>query len=151
MSGGLSQQRNIGELIFHSTNVPPQSSVAATVNGNNLDRQAHGMALSAQLSLAVGLITGAPTSFSVSAVLQHAPDNGSGAPGTWANAVIAGSNVGPAAVIAASTEALLNVDLSSLNRWLRLVVTITFVGGTAPAASFCASIVLGGEPELQAV
>ena len=156
MSGGLSNMRNIGELLAAVTSVFPQSSGATTINGAAVDRLAHSDALSCVLHQVVGAIGGAPTSFTVQTVLQHAPDNGSGAPGAFANLVesVGGlpattQQTGVATV--ANTEQSLNIDLSAANRWLRAVTTITFTGGTAPTALVAADIVLGGEQENPAV
>jgi hypothetical protein len=152
MSGGLSSVRNIGELIFAVTSVLPQSSAAAALNGTvNIDRNAHNVPQSCQLKQVVGAIGGAPTSFTVQTKIQHAPDNGSGAPGTFADYAIAGTTQQTAAAVAANTEQALNVDLSGANRWLRTVTTIAFVGGASPTALVQSEIILGGEAELPAV
>lgn len=151
MSGGLSSVRNIGELIALVTSIRPQSSVAAAINGADIDRNLHGVAQSCVLHQTVGALSGGPTTTSVVTKLQHAPDNGSGAPGTYADYSVGGTVQATAAVTAANGESSLNVDLSGANRWIREVTTIAFTGGASPAALVAADLALGGEPELAAV
>lgn len=144
MAGGISQTRNIGELISARQNLPAQSfSGAGSVNGGNIDRQTLNEPQSCVLHLMAGAVSGAPTSFTLSAQLQSAPDNGAGAPGTYANYGAAATNI-----TAASTEVSQNIDLSGANRWIRVVVTPAFVGGTSPTVLAAAEVIFGGEQEL---
>lgn len=140
MASGISASRNIGELLAVATSVPPQSfSGSAAVDGTSIDRFAHNDPQSCVLQLASGAVSGAPTSFSLSAQLQHSPDNS-----TW-------SNFGSAIqVTAADADASANVDLSGAAEYLRAVVTPSFTGGTSPSVLGQADIVLGGEQELPA-
>jgi hypothetical protein len=151
MSGGVSSVRNIGELIALVTSIRPQSSVAATLNGVDIDRNLHGVSQSCIVHQTVGALSGGPTTTSVVTKLQHAPDNGSGAPGTYADYTVGGAVQQTAAIAAANGENSLNVDLSGANRWIRAVTTITFTGGASPSALVAADIALGGQPELPAV
>ncbi len=141
MSGGISSQRNIGELLAVVTAVPPQSfSGSGAVNGTGIDRYAHNNAASCVVHLSSGAVSGAPTSFTLTAQLEHAPDNA-----TW-------STFGASFdVTAAGADASQNVDLSGASEYLRVVVTPAFTGGTSPAVLGQADLILGGEQELPAV
>src|SRR5690348_747460 len=112
MSGGLSQSRNVAEAVVAISSVLPQSSGAATINGVAIDRNAHGQALSCIMHQIVGAITGAPTTSSVQTKLQHADDNGSGAPGAFSDFQIGGTTQQTPAATAQNTEQSLAIDLS---------------------------------------
>jgi hypothetical protein len=141
MAGGLSSTRNIGEMIATVTSVAPQSfSGSSAVNGTGIDRYAHNDPQSCVLHLSTGALSGAPSSFSLTAQLQHAPDDA-----TWTNFG------GTVAVTAAATDASLNLDLSGAAEYVRVVVTPAFVGGASPAVLAQADLIFGGEQELPAV
>jgi hypothetical protein len=53
-----------------------------------------------------------------------------------------------AALTANNTEAEVNVDLSGLKRYVRVVTTVTFTAGTSPAIPVAAAVVLGGAESL---
>lgn len=141
MSGGISGTRNIGEQLAAVTSVAAQSiSGSSAVNGTGIDRYAHNDAGSCVLHAAVGAVSGAPTSFTLTVQLQHAPDNS-----TWSNY---GSSF---QIAAASTDGSLNIDLSGAAEYVRAVVTPAFTGGTSPSLLAYADIIFGGEQELPAV
>jgi hypothetical protein len=106
------------------------------------------MPLSAVLQLVVGAVGGAPSAVTVQSTLQHSSDNA-----TWTNYTPDGaaSAAQTSAVSAASTQTTLAVDLSGANRYLRVVTTVAFTGGTSPTALIAANLVLGGEPLVPAV
>lgn len=139
--------RNIGSLIVPVTSVLPQSSSGSTINGSAIDRAAHNMACSCVLHQVAGAVSGSPTTTSVISKVQHAPDDS-----TWADYKPDGVNVATtAALTAQDTENDLAVDLTAAYRYIRVVTTVAFTGGTSPAALVAADVILGGERELAAV
>jgi hypothetical protein len=146
MAGGISQTKDIGELLSVRQTVAAQSFTGSSaVNGTAIDRYTLGDPQSCVLHTMGGALSGAPSSFTLTPQLQSAPDNGSGAPGTWAAYGSAGT-----ALTAASTEMSQSIDLNGANRWIRAVLTPAFVGGTSPAFLASAVIVFGGAQELPA-
>lgn len=140
-------QRNIGALLSIVTSVEPQSSVAATINGAGIDRQAHSMAGCCVLHQAAGALGGTPTTTSVITKLQDSADNS-----TFADYLPDGVNVATTtALTAANTENGLSVDLTLARRYIRAVTTIAFTGGTSPTALVAGTVVLSGENTLAAV
>jgi hypothetical protein len=139
---------NIGALVVAAASIMPQSSGAAVINGNAIDRVAHNRALSCVLHQIAGAISGAPTGASIVTKLQHSPDGT-----TWTDfTLIDGVTVATtAALTAANTENSLSINLGSAARYIRPVTTITFTGGTSPAALVAVDLVLGGEDHLAAV
>jgi len=135
-------QHNIGAYIAVATSILPQAATAS-VNGVGLDRLAHNLPLSCVLHAVVGAETGAPSAVSVQTKLQHAPDNA-----TWADYDYPGSTTvaQTAALTGVNTEASAPIDLSSANRYVRAVSTITLTGGTSPTIEVAADIIFGGEP-----
>jgi hypothetical protein len=135
-------QHNIGALIALATSVLPQAA-SANVNGSGIDRLAHNLPLSCVVHQVVGAVTGAPSTISAAAKLQHSPDNS-----TWADYVPPGAaSVGQtAALTAVSTEASVAIDLSSANRYVRAVALVSFTGGTSPTILTAVDIAFGGEP-----
>lgn len=141
MAGGLSISRNIGEMLAVVTAVVPQSfSGSSAVDGTGIDRYAHNDPQSCVLHCGTGAVSGAPSSFSLTVQLQHAPDDS-----TWANY---GSSF---TVAVASSDGSQNIDLSGANEYVRAVVTPAFVGGTSPSVLAFADIIFGGEQELLSI
>lgn len=133
--------RNVGGLVTSRTALRPQASVAAaafSLLGLGIDREAFQSAL---FKAVLGAVTGAPTSFSVSTKLQDSADNS-----TFADVAVSQSNplVTIADLIAINTSGVLEVDLSGLRRYIRLVHTVTFVAGTAPTIFIADECILGG-------
>lgn len=138
--------RNVGGIATMRTALRPQANAGAaafTLLGLGIDRDAFQSAL---IKVVTGASSGAPTSFIVSAKLQDSEDNT-----TFADVVATQSNpaVALANVIAVNSSAFLEIDLSSLRRYIRVVFTVSFVGGTSPTILVAAEIELGGGPVLQ--
>lgn len=150
MSGGISGDTNIGDQLAVITSVFPQAATAS-VNGGSVNRLAHGDAQSCVLHLSVGAVAGAPSAFSVQAILQHAPDNS-----TWTtlSESIEGYTPGAeetAAVAAADTDASVSIPLTGAQQYIRAQVTVSFTGGSSPSVEVMADIILAGEAELAAI
>lgn len=142
-----STQHNIGAFVAVATSVAPQAA-SGNVNGGGIDRFAHNLALSCVLHNVLGATSGAPSSFTSQAKLQHSPDDS-----TWTDYDPPGSATvaETVALTAASTENSVAIDLSSANRYVRAVALNTFTGGTSPTVLQTCDIVFGGEPLLAAV
>ncbi|MGC8518472.1 MAG: hypothetical protein ACP5P4_08070 [Steroidobacteraceae bacterium] len=141
----VATQRNIGAFLAIVTSVPPQSASAAVVGGT-IDRVSHSLAQSCVLHTAVGTVGGSPSAVSVVSVLETSPDGVN-----WSNYLPDGvTTAQSAALTAADTENSLAVDLTLADRYIRVVTTPTFTGGTSPTAQVVADVVLGGENTLPA-
>jgi hypothetical protein len=138
MSGGISQTRDIAELVSVRQDVAPQSfSGSAAVSGSDIDRRALNDPQSCVMHLGAGAVTGTPTSFSLTPKLQHADDS-AGSAGTYAD-YQTGS-----AVTTSGGETSTAIDLSGAKEWVRMVVTPSFSGGTSPTAMAAGDLVFGG-------
>lgn len=136
--------RNIGSYILPKVAIAPQSSVAATVNGTGVNRDGY---LSAVLHGVTGAVSGAPTTTSVVYKIQHSNDDGS--TDAYADADDnQGNALAMAALTAASSDKRMDIDLSGLKKYVRVVATISFTGGTSPAALIFAELTLGGAASL---
>lgn len=139
-------QRNIGSVVKAVQSVRPQAA-AASVNGVSIDRLAHNMPLSAVLYTALGASSGAPTSFTVTPKVQDSADNS-----TFADYLPDGVHVAADAALAAvNTDSNFAVNLSSARRYVRVVHTVAFVGGTSPTILTAGVLVLAGEQEIDAI
>lgn len=145
--GSIVTQRDINSLLSVATSVAPQAATAS-VNGSGIDRASHSMAGCCSLHTALGAVSGAPTSFSVQSKIQHSVDNA-----TWSDYKPDGVNVAQdaAALTAASTEHQTGVDLTAADRYIRVVSTISFTGGTSPSVEVAADVILAGENTVPAV
>jgi hypothetical protein len=133
--------RNVGGLVTSRTALRPQASAAAaafSLLGLSIDREAFQSAL---FKLFTGAVTGTPTSFAVSSKLQDSADGSA-----WADVVASQANptVTIPDVIAINSNNILEVDLSGLRRFVRMVHTVAFVGGTSPTVLLAEECILGG-------
>lgn len=126
-------QHDIGSKIKLLAGINPIDTVAATINGPSIDRQGF---LSAVLGLQVGAASGGPTAQPVDAALEDSAD------GTTFAAVSPAVNLPQ--LTADNTASEVDVDLVRLRQFIRVVVTVAFTGGAAPAIDVAAPIVLGG-------
>lgn len=153
MSGGISQDTNIGEELAVVTSVVPQSAGTAVLAGTAIDRYAHNGAQSCVLHLGTGASTGSPSAVSAQATLQHSNDNGVSDP--WTNYSLSTQGLAAAtqqtSAIGASADASANIPLTGAKRYIRSSVAVTFTGGSSPTVQVMSDIVLGGEQERPAV
>jgi hypothetical protein len=140
--------RNIGGLVLALQSVSPQSSAAGTVTGASIDRFQHNMPASAVVHQAVGPVSGSPSAMSVITSVYHSPDNS-----TWQQFIPNGYvlNSQTPALTNANSDNSIAVDLTSAMRYIQLVTTIIFTGGTSPAAVVSADLIIGGETSVAAV
>lgn len=126
--------RSLFDAIRSIVSVRPVASTGATHNGVAVDTLGYnsGMAV-----IEIGAATGAPTSLTVDAKVQESDTSG----GTY-------TDVSGAAITqqtAGSKSAQIRVEGlgTSRKRFLRLVVTTAFVGGTSPTIPVVGTIQLG--------
>jgi len=147
MSGGISQDRNIGEQVTVRQNaggVPPQTLTGSTVvSGGVVDRRALNDPLSCVLHVAGGTVTGAPTSATVTGQLQHCATSN----GTFANY----GGALTVDVTSGGAEASENIDLDGALEFVRSTLTPAFTSGTSPGVPASATVVFGGGQELPSV
>lgn len=129
---------NIGSFIKVANGTLPRAAAAGATNGASIDRLGYG---SCVLTSTTGATSGTPTSFGVAVKIQHSADNSSFSD-------LSGAAI---ALTTADSTASLAVDLSLANRYIRVVDTAAFVGGSSPTVLVHSSVVLGGAAEKPAV
>jgi len=132
------QTHNIGALIKAFLGVAPGARSAGAVNGPAIDRMGYG---SATITVVTGAETGTPSARSSTCKLQDSADGSTG----WAD--IAGASV---AVAAVDSVGEVDVNLAGAKRYVRVVNTTAFTGGTSPTLLSSATLVLGGADKLPA-
>lgn len=129
----IPQRNNIGAYINAVTGIKP-TNATTTVNGTGVDRLAYG---SATLFAAVGAASGSPSAQSVTYKLQDSADDS-----TYAD--ISTETSALAAMTADNATGQLDIDLTGLRQYVRVVATVSLTGGTSPAIPIAATLVLGG-------
>ena len=110
------------------------TAITAANNGTGLDKTGYeGGIVVAQ----VGSTTGTPTSFTVTFKLQHSKDNS-----VWVDALDANQAAISGALTAAGALKL-RIDATYLFKFIRVVATPVFVGGTSPTAVISSELLLG--------
>lgn len=133
-------RNDIGAYIAAQSAFLPQSLAASgTANGAGVDRI---NASSAVLYAQAGAATGGPSAVSVTFQLQDSADNS-----TFANVT---SETSLITLSAASTGAELDIDLTGLRQYVRVVGTAALTGGSSPTIPVSAVLVLGGQANLPA-
>lgn len=127
------------ETLKYVLAIEPKNSLAATVNGNEVDGRGF---RSASFILNTGIADGDPVSWSIAYTVQERE----GAADDWATAVdAAGSNI--TGTLAGSSDAYekvaIDVDLERQKRRMRIVAVLAFTGGTTPTLPFACMAVLG--------
>ena len=130
--------KDIGAYIKAVAGIGPQNAAdGATVNGSGVDRQG---LRSCVVAAHVGAVTGAPTATSIQFKLQKSDDNS-----TFTD--VSGAST---TITAADSSAELDLDISGLKRYVRVVAAVSFTGGTSPTADIAATLILGGADKLPA-
>lgn len=136
---------NAYDDVRNTTSVAPQS-VTGAVNGSSVDTQGYD---NAKIHVYAAQASGSPSAASLAVTLQESADGST----NWANALdntgtvigftLSGLNAA-AAVNSARVEGL------NLNRkrYLRVVVTPSFTGGTSPAVQAYGELIFGGPQQL---
>lgn len=101
-------------------------------NGTGIDRMGYD---EIEILVSTGVATGTPDSYSVAAKLQESDDNSSftDVSGAAITAITADSTTAKARVL----------DASTLKRYVRVVTTPAYVGGTSPKVPVAVTVLLG--------
>jgi len=133
-------QQNIGAYIKPVVGNIAKAQAAGADSGPAIDRMGY---QSATLLGARGATSSNPSAHSVTYKLQHSD--------TTVNEDFSDvTGVALAALTANDTSARLNIDLSALKRYVRIVATAAFTGGTTPAIPISSTLILGGADKLPA-
>lgn len=127
----------------------PTVQVAGTLNGATIDRMAAGTQqgyLSCVLWGGCGAATGSPSAQTYDCKLQDSPDGS-----TWADFTDAAGNGALTQITADDTSGTENVNLEAADRYIRVVQTVGFTGGSTPDIPICAGVELGGALEVPTV
>lgn len=132
--------RSVYDNIKLAQSLAPQSVTGSSaVNGTSVDTKGFN---SAVLSAYAGQTSSNPTVANMAYKLQESSDNS-----TWTDALDNTGTVigGTAGVVSAAQAILARIEGLGLNRkrYLRIVVTPSFTGGTTPAVILDGQIVLG--------
>jgi len=134
--------KKLGAIFKAFTGTKPAALAAGSRNGVGVDRAAPGGVLYGGCTLVAktGAETGGPSARTLDAKLQDSADNS-----TFADYKPDGVNVAAIAQIAAvDTVAEVDVDLSNARRYIRVVDTVGFTGGTTPTLGADTTLVLYG-------
>jgi len=125
--------RSVYDAIKPAISVRSQSASAGTVNGSSVDTKGYN---SAMVNCDVGAASGAPTTQSVTFKVQESSDGS-----TWTDV----SGATTSAITADNKSAQIRVEGlgTSRSRYLRVVATVSFTGGTSPAIPISSAILLG--------
>ena len=128
-----------GPELKNQVGTPPAASSAGAVNGTGIDRLGANFAI---LEAVTGAATGTPSTQTLDVKLQHSDAVGSGfvdfAPGGVA---LAGA---VAQITAINARKRKQIDLRGAKRYIRVVSTVAFTGGTTPTLANYAGVQLGG-------
>ena len=124
---------------------PAAARAAATVNGAAIDKRSveaacGGGALEGIIVVDVGASSGSPSAISLTIKLQDSADNSSWADVT-SNDIV--DSAGDIVLTAESQIQTLGFRLPGLRRYLRVVGTLAFTGGTSPTLLYSASVLIG--------
>lgn len=131
--------RSIYDNVAVAKSIAPQSdSGGSAVNGGAVDTLGYNTAM---VVFESGAISGSPTGTSIAVKIQESADGST----NWQDAEDNTGAVIGGTVTAASTALLARIEGLGLNRkrYLRVVETTTFTGGTTPAVLVHGNILLG--------
>ncbi len=136
--------KNIGAYL-DSTNMTTgmivKNADAETINGVGIDRLGKN---SCVVFARAGVASPAPSSFTFDVHIEESDAQGSGFADPTATHDLT-------QIVADSTGAYLDVDLSSFKRYVRVVSITTLTGGSSPKLPVAAGIILGGADTLPVV
>lgn len=133
----MKREMILGSKLFPASS-PDVTNFTASANLASIPRSNQRSAI---MMLAIGSVTGAPTSFSVNAKMQTSDDNIN-----WVDFIPGAayqSAVATPALSAAATNSFVVVDLDGAGPYIRAVIQPTFVGGTTPSVNAFVAIALG--------
>lgn len=128
-----------GDILSKGSLRPQVVSGSSAVNGVTIDRKGF---QSGVFTILAGAVAGVPTSFSMAIKVQHSDAANFAGPADVTTAENNDTAV-TATLTAINTDAEINVDFRILKRYVRIVLTPTFVGGSSPELLVGGSITLG--------
>jgi hypothetical protein len=131
--------RSIYDNVAVLKSVAPQSDAGGSaVNGTAVDTLGYNTAM---LAFESGAVSGSPTTTSIAVKIQESADGST----NWQDAKDNTNTTIGGTVTAASTALLARIEGLGVNRkrYLRVVETTTFSGGTSPAVLVHGNIILG--------
>lgn len=128
-----------GDLLTKREMSPQAISGSSAVNGVTIDRKGFESGVFTVISGAAG---GSPSSFSMAIKVQHADESDFSDPEDITTA-LNDDNAVTATITAINTVAEIDVDFRSLKRYVRVVVTPTFVSGSSPDLLVASTVALG--------
>ncbi len=127
--------RTVNDWVKNVVSVRPIASSGATHNGAAIDTLGFNSLLA---DVEIGAATGSPTSFTVDAKLQESTNGSSG----WAD--ISGASITQQTAESKSAQiALEGLGVGTRKRYVRVVITTAFVGGTTPTIPVASVVELG--------
>jgi len=129
-------RNDIGAFVDPDIGVSPQAPTASgtAIKGSAIDRTGFD---SCVLAVFTGVDAGTPDSFSVAGKLQHSDTT---TDGDFSD--LTGASV--TAITAENTLSEVDVNLADAKRYIRAVVTPTYVGGSTPSVHLGALVIKGG-------
>lgn len=124
--------------LFDNVRVIPDASGAV------IDREGF---LSAVIGISIGTVTGEPTGSAITVKVEHC-DTGSGVFEAAPDSRLDPEHVTEGGILKAAAAAegdslSLNLDLIGCKRYIKITPSLTFEGGTSPAADVACATVLG--------
>lgn len=129
-----------GVLVAIRSGAAPAAVTAGTRNSAAIDRLGFD---SCVLAAQTGAASGSPSALTLAAKIQESADGATG----WAD--ITDAAIEP--LTAENSVARVNVRLPAAKRYLRVVETVGFTGGSSPTIGASSTIVLCGPDEIPAV
>lgn len=138
----MSNPRNVAALatVKQALRASAQAAAASfSLTGLTFDR-ANGDFQSLLAGVFLGAATGSPSAVSVTAKLQESADDS-----TWTDVDDDDINsTVQVAVTAVNSQGFMAIDASRLKRYVRLVFTVAFTGGSSPTILMDAKFMVGG-------
>jgi hypothetical protein len=138
---------DMGAYVKPTKGINSVASAAGVINGPAIDRQGYE---SGKVHASSGASTGAPTSFTADFKLQHSDDGST----NWLDPANLGAGFASGVVgtlTAINSEVSKNFNFAGLKRFIRVVCTLAFVGGTTPTLVVSSTVALGGSRAVPAV
>ncbi len=129
--GGIRVPGRLGDLIKTEKAIAPQAAPAGALNGPGIDRLGLEFAV---LVIETGAATGGPTSVDVDVTVEESDDNAA-----W-GAIAGAPHI---ANLGTSSRGEFNLDLRGRKRYIRVRITISFVGGASPTVQVGGTWILG--------
>lgn len=140
----IMNQSGPGPEVKNQIGTVPAASAAGATNGTGVDRKGFNFAI---LEAQTGAVTGAPSTQTLDAKIQHSATLG----GTYSDFVPGAAGSGAVAQITTvNTRKRKTIDLRGALPFVRVVSTVGFTGGTSPTLANVVTLQLAGADVLPA-